>query len=134
MQKAAEAETQAEHDAAETPQQIFLPGMEEFMRTMPNYIARSSLFAPVAPRRKKMHKDTVLVSRGDAVIKFWGEQLDVAQADVWMQAMHEVSKQPLGEPVVINRAAFLKAIGSRRAITNTRGCTTVCNLWLLPCG
>jgi hypothetical protein len=109
--QAAEAQTALEQTAAETQVQMFLPGMEDFMRAMPNHIARSSLFAPVASGRKKIHKDTVLVSRGDAVIKFWGEQLDEAQADVWMQAMHEASKQPLGEPVVINRAAFLKAIG-----------------------
>lgn len=93
------------------PKQLFLPGMQEFMRAMPNHIARSSLFAPVAPGRKKIHKDTVLVTRRDAVIKFWGEQLDEAQADVWLQAMHEATKRPLGEPLIINRAAFLKAIG-----------------------
>ena len=53
------------------PQQLFLPGLEDFMRAMPNHIARSSLFAPVARGRKRIHKDTVLVSRADAVIKFW---------------------------------------------------------------
>ena len=110
-QKAAEAAAQAEEAAANTPRQMFLPGLEEFMRAMPNHIARSSLFAPVAAGRKKIHKDTVLVSRGDAVIKFWGEQLDEAQADVWMQAMHEASKQTLGEPVIINRAEFLRSMG-----------------------
>lgn len=91
--------------------QLFLPGLEEFMRAMPNHIARSSLFAPVARGRKKLHKDIVLVSRADAVIKFSGEQLDEAQADVWMQAMHEAGRASLGEPVTINRAAFLQAIG-----------------------
>lgn len=91
--------------------QLFLPGLDEFMRAMPNHIARSSLFAPVARGRKRIHKDTVLVSRADAVIKFWGEQLDESQADVWMQAMHEASRRPLGEPVVIKRAEFLRAIG-----------------------
>lgn len=111
QQRADAARAAAEQKAAETPCQMFLPGLEEFMRAMPNHIARSSLFAPVAAGRKKMHKDTVLVSRADAVIKFWGEQLDEAQADVWMQAMHEASKQALGEPVIIQRAAFLKAIG-----------------------
>lgn len=93
------------------PQQLFLPGLEDFMRAMPNHIARSSLFAPVARGRKRIHKDTVLVSRADAVIKFWGEQLDESQADVWMQAMHEASRRPLGEPVVIKRAEFLRNIG-----------------------
>lgn len=110
-QKAAEVAAQAEQKAAETPRQMFLPGMDEFMRAMPNHIARSSLFAPVARGRKRMHKGTVLQSRGDAVIKFWGEQLDEAQADVWMQAMKEAQRQPLGTPVVINRAAFLREIG-----------------------
>lgn len=110
-QKSAEVAARADQKAAETPQQMFLPGMEEFMRAMPNHIARSSLFAPVAPGRKKIHDGTVLVSRGDAVIRFKGKQLDEAQADVWMQAMHEASKQPLGKPVIINRAAFLTAIG-----------------------
>jgi hypothetical protein len=109
--KASKLEERIEQQAAETPAQMFLPGMEELMRAMPNHIARSSLFAPVAPGRKKIHKDTVLESRGDALIKFWGEQLDEAQADVWMQAMYEASRKPLGEPVIINRAAFLRAIG-----------------------
>ncbi len=95
------------------PQQLFLPGLEDFMRAMPNHIARSSLFAPVARGRKRIHKDTVLVSRADAVIKFWGEQLDESQADVWMQAMYEASRRPLGEPVVIKRAKFLRDIGRK---------------------
>jgi len=110
-QKAAEVAAQAEQKAAETPRQMFLPGMDEFMRAMPNHIARSSLFAPVARGRKRMHQDTVLQSRGDAEIRFWGEQLDEAQADVWMQCMKEAQRQPLGTPVVINRAAFLREIG-----------------------
>jgi hypothetical protein len=90
---------------------LFLPGLDDFMRAMPNHIARSSLFAPVARGRKRILKDVVLVSRTDAVVKFWGEQLDEPMADVWMQALHEASKQPLGKPVLINRAQFLKAIG-----------------------
>jgi hypothetical protein len=109
--KTAEVAATVEHKAAETPVQMFLPGIDEFMRAMPNHIARSSLFAPVARGRKKIHKDTILVSRGDAVIKFWGEQLDEAQADVWMQAMHEAIKVPLGNQVIIERAAFLRSIG-----------------------
>lgn len=107
----AENQKNAENKAAETPVPVFLPGVEEFMRTMPNHIARSSLFAPVAAGRKKIHKDSILISRSDAVIKFWGEQLDESQADVWMQAMHEASKYQLGEPVIINRAAFLRSMG-----------------------
>lgn len=109
--KAAEKIAKQREIEAESPKQMFLPGMDEFMRAMPNHIARSSLFAPVARGRKKMHKDTVLISRADASIKFWGEQLDESQADVWMQAMYEAMQAPLGEPIVINRAEFLRAIG-----------------------
>lgn len=110
-QKTAEAREEAERKAAETPRQMFLPGMDEFMRAMPNHIARSSLFAPVARGRKKLHDGSILQSRGDAEIRFSGKQLDEAQADVWMQAMKEAQRQPLGTPVVINRRAFLQAIG-----------------------
>lgn len=106
-----EMRARIEQREAETPRQMFLPGMDEFMRAMPNHIARSSLFAPVARGRKRMHQDTVLQSRGDAEIRFWGEQLDEAQADVWMQAMKVAQRQPLGEAVTINRAEFLRAIG-----------------------
>ena len=110
-QKAAEVAAKAEQKAAETPRQMFLPGMDEFMRAMPNHIARSSLFAPVARGRRKLHDGTLLQSRGDAEIRFSGKQLDEAQADVWMQAMKEAQRQPLGTPVVINRTDFLRAIG-----------------------
>ena len=109
---AATANKLAKDDAPDAPPvQMFLPGMDEFMRAMPSHIARSSLFAPVARGRKKMHDGTILVSRSDAVIKFKGKQLDESQADVWLQVMYEATKQPLGEPLVINRAEFLKAIG-----------------------
>lgn len=99
--------------AKPAPRQLFLPGLHEIYRAMPNHIARSSLFAPVARGPKQMHKASVLVSRKDAVITFWGEQLDETQADVWMQLMLEATKAPLGEPVPINRARLLKAIGRK---------------------
>lgn len=117
-QKAAEVAAQAEQKAGETPRQMFLPGMDEFMRAMPNHIARSSLFAPVARGRRKMHDGSILQSRGDAEIRFSGKQLDEAQADVWMQAMKEAQRQPLGTPVVINRTDFLRAIGRTKGGEN----------------
>lgn len=120
IQRAAESEWKQQVRAAEAPVPMFLPGLEEFLRAMPNHIARSSLFAPVAPGRKTLHDGTILVSRGDAVIRFYGMQLDEAQADVWLQAMHEAIKQPLGELVIINRAAFLKAIGRTASGQNYR--------------
>lgn len=105
--KVAQAKAEGNIPAA----QHFLPGLEEAMRAMPNHIARCSLFAPVARGRKKLHKDTLLLETPSAVLRFWGEQLDEAQADVWMQFMFEASKAPLGEPIRVNRAQLLRAIG-----------------------
>lgn len=90
---------------------VQLPLWGEVERAIPNHIARSSLFAPIARGRRKVHQGTILVSRSDALIEYWGVQLDEAQADVWMQALHEARQVPLGQPVIINRAAFLRAIG-----------------------
>jgi hypothetical protein len=115
--RAAEASEKLEQ-VEERPREMFLPGLDEAFRAMPNHLARSSIFAPVARGRKKLHKDTVLASRGDTVIRFSGEQLDESQADVWMQAMYEAVKQPLGEYVTINRATFLAAIGRNQSGVN----------------
>lgn len=109
--RAEELRGHIDQQAAKTPRQLFLPGMEEAMRSMPNHIARSSLFAPVARGRKKIHKETVLVSRKDVEIRFWGEQLDESQADVWMQCLKEAQRQPLGSAVAVNRAALLRSLG-----------------------
>lgn len=114
-QRGIEGSEAAEQKGAETPVQMFLPGLDEFMRAMPNHIARSSLFAPVARGRRKLHDGSVLQSRGDAEIRFSGKQLDEAQADVWMQAMKEAQRQPLGEGVTINRAEFLREIGREKS-------------------
>jgi hypothetical protein len=110
-QKEKEASERLAVRAQQLSESVFLPPVRASMRAMPNHLARSSLFAPVAPGRKKIHKDATLVSRRDAIIKFWGEQLDEGQADVWMQAMYEALKGPLGAPVIIKRAAFLRSIG-----------------------
>jgi hypothetical protein len=95
--------------------QLFLPGMDEFMRAMPNHIARSSLFAPVARGRKKMHDETVLVSYSNAKITYSGKQLDESQADVWMQAIYEFTKRGKFDEqipsIAIHRAEFLRSLG-----------------------
>ena len=114
--RAAEAEARRSNSAeiTEEPQArvpMYLPGSDSLMRAMPNHIARSSLFAPIALGKKTMHKGTVMISRSDAEIRFWGEQLDESQADVWMQIMYLAGKKPLGEPVIINRAELLRSMG-----------------------
>lgn len=88
-----------------------LPVVQDILRSCPNHIARSSLFAPIARGERKAHRGTVMVSRSDAVIRYWGDQLTEDRADVWMHALHLASKYPLGEPVPVNRAQFLRDIG-----------------------
>lgn len=102
---------QAKIAADEAAKQHFLPGLEEALRAMPNNIALSSLFAPVARGRKKLHKASLLLETPSVVMRFWGEQLDEAQADVWMQLMFLASQAPLGEPIRVNRAQLLRAVG-----------------------
>lgn len=103
------AAMKTKQDAA-TPLQMLLPGMDELMRAMPNLLARSSLCAPVAKGKRKMHSGTVLVSRKDAVIEYWGEQLDEADADILLQLTFQARHSALGTAVTINRAAFLREL------------------------
>src|SRR5260364_37276 len=62
-------------------------------------------------KRKKIHDGEIVLETPTFIIRFWGRQLGEAQADLWLQLMYEASKAPLGEPVIINRAALLRAIG-----------------------
>lgn len=88
-----------------------LPPWPDAMQAIPNHLARSSLFAPIARGRRKLLDAVEIPSRGDVRLRYTGHQLDEADCDVWMQLLHEARRVPLGEPVVINRAAFLRAIG-----------------------
>ena len=111
QERAKVARMRMEHRAAAEPVQLFLPGMEAFVRAMPNHIARSSLFAPVARGRKRFYNEEPLITRSDVVLTYTGEQLDESQADVALQLIYEARCIPLGVPIRINRAAFLRAIG-----------------------
>lgn len=95
------------------PRQLSLPGLAEIWRAMPNHLARSALFTPVKKGRKRRLEGELLVSRGDAEIRYWGEQLDEAQADVWMQAMYEAGRSSDLGKIHINRAGFLRSIGRK---------------------
>lgn len=105
---------------AAEPKRTPLPYWNEINRAIPNHLARSSLFAPVGRGHRKIHDKILLSSRADARIFFWGKQLDEADCDVWMQALHEARLSPLGIPVRINRAAFLRNIGRATGNQNYR--------------
>lgn len=120
-QRAAEAKANAElQQAPRRPVELFLRGMDDLRRAMPNQIARSSLFAPVAKGRRSHLTETLLVTRADAVMSYSGEQLDEADADIALQLFFEAKNQPLGLPVRVNRAAFLRAIGRQTSVSQYR--------------
>ncbi|MGB0849100.1 MAG: plasmid replication initiator TrfA [Thiolinea sp.] len=92
---------------------VQLPLWKDLERAIPNHLARSSLFAPIARGRRKLHDRVELASRRDVRIFYTGKQLDERDRDVFMQALHTAQQHPLGESTVINRAAFLRSIGRK---------------------
>ncbi|GAB1386957.1 plasmid replication initiator TrfA [Melaminivora sp.] len=110
QRKAAEAAIQVEKKQAETPQQLFLPGFD--IGAFPNRLNRSSLIAPIAHRRRKFHQQTVMVTRGNCVLEYTGEQLDEADGDLIMALIAFAQPFLLGTPVQLNRKQLLRAIKS----------------------
>jgi hypothetical protein len=88
-----------------------LPLFPELESAMPNHLARSSLFAPLKPGRRKMHDKAQLASRDDVEILFSGKQFDMADNDVLLQAFRVAQCFPTGHDVIFKRAAFLREIG-----------------------
>ncbi|MCX8050230.1 MAG: plasmid replication initiator TrfA, partial [Methylohalobius sp.] len=107
--RAADAQASAEQKAAETPKQLWLPGFD--LGAMPNHLNRSSLFAPIARGRRKFHRQAAMVTRSDCVLEYTGEQLDEADADLIMALIFFAQRQPLGQPVPLNRAELLRRLG-----------------------
>lgn len=90
---------------------VQLPWWRELDHAIPNHLARSSLFAPIARGTRAMHDGKVLTSRSDVHLRYWGAQLDEPDCDVWMHALHEARLRPIGSPVPIIRSRFLASIG-----------------------
>lgn len=103
----------AEELASRTPSPMFIPGMDELVRALPNSVADSSLFAPVARGVKKMYAGTLLASRLNTTLTYWGVQLNELHADITMQLLWEQKRQgvAVGDVVMLNRNAFIKLIG-----------------------
>ena len=115
MQRAQQKATQALAAAAErqasTPTPFMLPGINETARAIPNYIARSAIFAPVRRGWRALHDDTVFLEGSNILLKGSGKQLSEDHADIWMHAMYLQTTALLGEAPVINRADFLRGMG-----------------------
>jgi hypothetical protein len=93
---------------------LFIPGLNSNTSAMPNRLAESSLFAPiakVAASARTFHRNAVLVSRRNTQITYTGEQLNEEDADIFCQLTALATCSDLDQPVVIERSKFLKSIG-----------------------
>lgn len=90
---------------------------ESAVRSIPNHIARSSLFAPIGKKKGKRarYDNAIIKSRSDVLIRYSGPQLDMADCDVFMQALHLARSVPLGQPVYFQRSNFLAALNKSDA-------------------
>lgn len=103
-----EKSAQVERKAAETPQQLFLPGFE--IGAFPNHLNRSSLIAPIARGPRKFHRQAAMVTRRDCVLQYTGEQLDEADGDLIMALIAFAQPFLVGASVPLNRAELLRKI------------------------
>lgn len=111
QQKATEAVAAAAEKQAVTPTPLILPGINETARAIPNYIARSAIFAPVRRGWRTLHDETVFLEGSKILLKGSGKQLSEDHADIWMHAMYLQTTALLGEAPIINRADFLRGMG-----------------------
>lgn len=105
----------------ELKRQKQLPLWRDWERAMPTPISRSALFSPICKGNRRHHDNTIIESRPDVLLTFSGKQLDMSDADVFMQAMELAKQHPLGERFTVNRAQFLAAIGRAYVSKNANG-------------
>lgn len=98
-------------DCCEVSARLFIPGLTDGLRVLPNHVARSSLFAPVARGKRTKHDGVVMVTRSDCVMTYSGQQLDEADADLYMQLFQLAQGRDLGQPLLFTTYSILKEMG-----------------------
>lgn len=108
-----------------------IPLTPEHTSPMNNHIARTSIFSPIRRGMRSYHKGTVLHSQPGVIIKYHGEQLDMADQDTLLYAYHiAAGTKPFNDlstteatpethaAIKINRAEFLRALGKTKTGPN----------------
>lgn len=105
-------EVLAKRDAepAPAPKMLLVAGLTD-PGGLPNSINRSSLFAPIGGKERPFYVRQQMVTRSDCLMFYTGQQLDEADADLMMMLVFLAKTRPLGTPVTLNRAEFLRRIG-----------------------
>jgi hypothetical protein len=93
-----------------------LPIWDEDLRSLPNGIARTSLFTAAkhdsgSQTREFYEKPKQLASLSNITIKYRGQELRQDDASVFMTLLHLARTTPLGEPVRFTAYSLLKELG-----------------------
>lgn len=85
---------------------------------MPHKWTRSSLFMSISSGRRARFVKTRLASRDDLSMIYTGEQLDMADNDVFLHALRLAQFKPAGEPIYFVRSQFIESIGRTPGTTS----------------
>lgn len=103
---------------AKAVQLELFPEWDDSQAAMPNSISRSALFACVHPGRRKWHDTTLIASRKDVTIEYTGKQLDIGDADVYLQVIRTIERLELETDIQIFPYAFLREMGRNTGKTD----------------
>jgi TrfA protein len=76
-----------------------------------NVIARSSLFAAIKSKDRRLMDKEIVASQDGVEIRFSGWQLNQDDHDNFMQLVKLASSRPLGQAVIVPANAILRALG-----------------------
>ncbi len=80
---------------------------------MNNHLARTNLFSPIRAGKRAMLDRVRLAGPAGVEVFFSGKRLDMADQDVFLHALQLAAGMGENQKVVINRHAFLDAIGRK---------------------
>lgn len=109
--KAEKADKKTDKSAQMTLPGVSVPRTPGETAPMSNYLARTSLFAPIRKGRRVMHDKQMLHSPEGIDVLYTGKQLDMADQDVYLTALRLAGGIKAGDRILINRAAFLRMLG-----------------------
>lgn len=101
-----------------------IPQLPEPVSPMNNNLARSPLFTPGISKRRggrrRVYNDEPIMTQGDCRIEYSGEQLDMGDQDVFLEALTLASRDQAkpNQRITVNRAEFMNAIGLTRSGQN----------------
>jgi TrfA protein. len=86
------------------------PVLPNSFAPMNNYLAKSSIFAPIK-RGKRAYRKNILKYKSDLIeIRVTGEQLDMSDEDLFFELMILVQGKPHTEPVITSRYHLLSEL------------------------